>query len=88
MSGLWQGCLLLADDTAMETLFQIPHMPTNFSEQNLGVMPIPAGEMEDGRHDAWLSLSTQCFKYGNKLALSYATPDPLAPHHCVKMTRT
>ncbi|KAI6097267.1 hypothetical protein EDD16DRAFT_1902612 [Pisolithus croceorrhizus] len=107
MSGLWQGRMLIVDDTALETLLQIPHMPTNFNEQNLGVVaapvfmrlreyvcmdvdpnePVPAGEMEDGRHNAWLPASTQRFEYANELALSYSTPDPAVPHRRIEKTK-
>lgn len=107
MSGLWQGRMLLADNTALEALFQRPHMPTNFNEQELGVVvapvfmrlreyvcmdvaqnePVAAGEMEDGRHNAWLPASTQRFEYGNELALSYTTPDPVLPHRRIETTK-
>ncbi|KAI6117322.1 hypothetical protein EV401DRAFT_1601701 [Pisolithus croceorrhizus] len=33
--------MLVVDDTALETLLQIPHMPTKFNEQNLGVIEAP-----------------------------------------------
>ncbi|KIO07216.1 hypothetical protein M404DRAFT_998623 [Pisolithus tinctorius Marx 270] len=107
MSGLWQGRMLVADDTALETLFQIPQMPPNFNEQNLGVIvapvfmrlreyvcmdvasnePVPAGKMEDGKHNAWLPASMRRFEHQNELTLSYTVQDPTAPHRRIEESK-
>ncbi|KAI6030999.1 hypothetical protein EDC04DRAFT_2605262 [Pisolithus marmoratus] len=107
MSGLWQGRVLVADDTALETLLQMPQMPVNFSEHNLGLVaapvymrlreyvcmdvasnePVPAGDMEDGTHNAWLPASLRRFEHEKQLYLSYTVPDPAVPHRRIEKSK-